>query len=88
MEQVGTNQKLEKVAKHSRVIENFTGNRCQKRQASRTTRASDIEAIIGGVWVDSGRKFESVEGVVQGLCGSFEATEAGKAPSLRKSQLN
>lgn len=71
----------------SRVLESLNGNPCQQGKASRTTLASAVEAIIGGVWVDSGRKFESVEGVVQRLCGSFEDTEVAQAlsPSSTKS---
>ncbi|KAK0736727.1 hypothetical protein B0T21DRAFT_288200, partial [Apiosordaria backusii] len=42
-------------------------NPCQGKVVSRTTMASTVEALVGAVWLDSGRNFEQVRAVMKRL---------------------
>ncbi|KAK4148402.1 hypothetical protein C8A00DRAFT_19761, partial [Chaetomidium leptoderma] len=42
-------------------------NPCQGEVVSRTTMASTVEALVGAVWLDSGRNFEQVRAVMKRL---------------------
>jgi hypothetical protein len=55
-------------------------NPCQGEEVSRTTMASTVEALVGAVWLDSGRNFEQVREVMERL-GSVD--RGGYVVSLR-----
>lgn len=42
-------------------------NPCQQHSVPKTTLASSMEAIIGAVWIDSGKSLEQVLKVMQSL---------------------
>jgi len=42
-------------------------NPCNEKSVPKTTLASSMEAIVGAVWIDSGRSLEDVRRVMQKL---------------------
>ena len=65
VQEVATNNELEKVAKRWNVTEWLNENPCQAGQAPRTTLASTVEAIIGAVWIDCNQNLAKVRQVIK-----------------------
>jgi ribonuclease-3 len=64
VQQVATNNDVEKVAKGWNVTEWLKEKPCQEGQASKRTLASTVEAIIGAVWIDYNQDLSKVQQVV------------------------
>ena len=68
MRTVGTNDKLQKIAKRWDLMGTIKANPSQRGEQCKTTLASTIEAIIGAVWIDCDRNL----GVVQELITTLQ----------------
>lgn len=66
---VGTNDRLQDVAKDWNLSAWLRENPCQAGQEPRTTLASTVEALIGAVWLDCDRNLEEVQDVIKLLQG-------------------
>lgn len=66
---VGTNDRLQEVAKDWNLSTWLKENPCQAGQEPRTTLASTVEALIGAVWVDCDRNLDEVHDVIKVLQG-------------------
>jgi ribonuclease-3 len=59
---LASNNALKDVVERDNLVEFVVKNPCQKGKPQRTTLASTTEAIVGAVWYDCGKDFETVEG--------------------------
>ena len=67
VQEVATNDELEKVAKRWNLTAWLKENPCQAGQEPRITLASTVEAIIGAVWIDCNRNLSEVQQVIKSL---------------------
>ncbi|KAK5085215.1 hypothetical protein LTR05_004495 [Lithohypha guttulata] len=65
--EIGTNEVLSLVGREQGVADIIVHNPCHGRSVPKTTLASSMEAIIGAVWVDSGKSLVDVRRVMQNL---------------------
>jgi ribonuclease-3 len=63
VQEVATNNELEKVAKRWNATEWLKEDLCQGGQAPRMTLASMVEAMIGAVWIDCNQSLPKVRQV-------------------------
>ncbi|EAT90239.1 hypothetical protein HBI56_046690 [Parastagonospora nodorum] len=66
--EVGTNERLAKVAENWNLKKYMIENPCQQGEAPRELLASTVEAILGAVWLDSYQDFGEVQKVFKKLC--------------------
>lgn len=59
-----SNRSLESVAKHFGIDGYVINNPCQGDKVARTTLASTVEALLGAVWLDTGRDYAKVRDIV------------------------
>ncbi|KAJ9213001.1 hypothetical protein DTO166G4_5331 [Paecilomyces variotii] len=67
LEEYGSNDKLSETAKARRFQDYLIRNPSQRGEDARTTLASTTEALIGAVWIDSGKDFVTTQRVVKKL---------------------
>ncbi|EMD67299.1 hypothetical protein GGP41_007213 [Bipolaris sorokiniana] len=66
------NTKLSQVAQESGISSHITLNPCQQGRVSQETAASTVEALVGAVYLDSGKDISKVKDVLETI-GFFEA---------------
>ena len=64
---LASNNALKDVVERDNLVRFVVKNPCQKGEPQRTTLASATEAIVGAVWYDCGKDFETVRNVVHTL---------------------
>ncbi|KFY31786.1 hypothetical protein V493_00794 [Pseudogymnoascus sp. VKM F-4281 (FW-2241)] len=64
---LASNNALKNVVEQDGLAKFVVKNPCQKDKPQRTTLASTTEAIVGAVWYDCGKDFETVRDVVHTL---------------------
>ena len=74
----GSNKNLEKIALEKGLDKFLVKNPSQGEEAPRTTLASSVEALIGAVWLDSGRDIEKVHLIIEALGIVGPGTTKGK----------
>ncbi|GAD99410.1 hypothetical protein SNOG_02027 [Paecilomyces variotii No. 5] len=67
LEEYGSNEKLSETAKAHRLQDYLIRNPAQRGVDARTTLASTTEAVIGAVWIDSGKDLVATRRVVKKL---------------------
>jgi ribonuclease-3 len=67
VQEVATNDELQKVAQRWNLTAWLKENPCQAGEEPRTTLASTVEAIIGAVWIDCNRNLSKVRQVIKRL---------------------
>lgn len=67
LEEYDSNEKLSETAKAHRLHDYLIRNPSQRGADGRTTLASTTEAVIGAVWIDSGKDFVATLRVVKKL---------------------
>ncbi|EUC39445.1 hypothetical protein COCMIDRAFT_10509 [Bipolaris oryzae ATCC 44560] len=65
------NTKLSQVAQRSKISTYVTKNPCQEGQVPQETAASTIEALVGAIYLDSGKDMSTVKKVLKAI-GFFE----------------
>lgn len=67
------NRKLNQVAQKSGLVEYVVKNPCQQGQVPQATAASTVEALVGAVYLDSGKNMEIIRKMLEAI-EVFEAT--------------
>lgn len=64
---MGTNDVLSRRGREHGVADLVVRNPCQQHRGPKSTLASSMEAIVGAVWIDSGKSLEQVQKAMQNL---------------------
>lgn len=64
---IGTNDALSQRGRQQGLADLVIKHPCQQHRVPKTTLASSMEAVIGAVWIDSGKNLEQVRTTMEKL---------------------